>query len=175
MALPAWHAYAPAMDAYRILQVHPEAAQPVIRAAYRALAELYHPDVSRDASAGQRMSELNRAYALVRTPEDRARYDRAEQERRAALAAEQRKQAAPIPTGPGRDAGTAVWSMTPPARRTQASAGPELDFGRYVGWSLGDILRHDPSYLEWLRRHSGGVRYRREIDQLLARPRAAAR
>jgi len=34
-----------------------------------------------------------------------------------------------------------------------------LDFGRYAGWSLGDLARHDPNYLRWLSRHSSGNRY----------------
>lgn len=47
-----------------------------------------------------------------------------------------------------------------------------LDFGRYAGWSLGDLARHDPNYLRWLSRHSSGIRYRRRIDQLFAVPRS---
>lgn len=27
-----------------------------------------------------------------------------------------------------------------------------LDFGRYEGWSLGELVVHDPEYLEWLER-----------------------
>src|SRR6266511_594175 len=44
------------------------------RAAYRALARRYHPDGEDPDPA--RMAVLNRVYALVRTPELRAAYDR---------------------------------------------------------------------------------------------------
>lgn len=159
------------MDAYRILQVHPEAAQPVIRAAYRALAAMYHPDVSQVGFTGQRMAELNKAYALVRTREARAAYDRAVREREMASLTPTRW----TPTGPGRSGGASDNVGSFSFRRTQDKAGPELDFGRYVGWSLGEIMRHDPGYLEWLRRHSGGIRFRRDIDALMARPHAMAR
>jgi hypothetical protein len=42
-----------------------------------------------------------------------------------------------------------------------------LDFGRYAGWSLKALARHDPDYLRWLVRHSSGVRYRAEIRELI--------
>ncbi len=51
-------------------------------------------------------------------------------------------------------------------------AGSVLGFGRYAGWSLGEIARRDIEYLEWLDRAPIGRRYRDEIDQLL---RAAGR
>jgi hypothetical protein len=49
-----------------------------------------------------------------------------------------------------------------------------LGFGRYEGWTLQQVGRQDPDYLEWLRRHSSGVGYRREIDTILAAKQAAA-
>jgi hypothetical protein len=33
--------------------------------------------------------------------------------------------------------------------------------------TLRQIARTEPSYLEWLRRHSSGLRYREQIDKLL--------
>lgn len=161
----------PAVDAYRILQVHPEAVQPVIRAAYRALAALYHPDTSREPSAGRKMAQLNAAYALVRGPDERARYD-ADRRRQAAQAAAEAQpvvRSTPVPAAPA-----ATASARRDLRRPGSTMGTRLDFGRYVGWSLGEIQRHDPSYLLWLRRHSGGTRYRREIDDMVSRPLAAA-
>jgi hypothetical protein len=50
-----------------------------------------------------------------------------------------------------------------------------LDFGRYAGWKLRDVAKRDPEYVEWLRRHASGARYRVAIDQLLAERRAARR
>jgi hypothetical protein len=43
-----------------------------------------------------------------------------------------------------------------------------IDFGRYAGMTLGQLARIDPVYLEWLRRHSSGARYRHQIDAVLA-------
>ena len=42
-----------------------------------------------------------------------------------------------------------------------------IDFGRYAGWKLADVMRLDPDYLRWLSRHSSGVRFRHAILELL--------
>jgi hypothetical protein len=44
-----------------------------------------------------------------------------------------------------------------------------LNFGRYAGWSLGEIARRDLEYLEWLDRMAIGRAYREEVDALLRR------
>jgi molecular chaperone DnaJ len=63
---------------YEVLEVHPRASDAVIRAAYRCLAQRWHPDRNPgDAAAGERLSLINRAYALLADPLRRARYDRA--------------------------------------------------------------------------------------------------
>lgn len=46
-------------------------------------------------------------------------------------------------------------------------SGTVLAFGRYDGWSLGEIARHDVDYIEWLDRMPIGRPYRDEIDVLL--------
>jgi curved DNA-binding protein CbpA len=46
-------------------------------------------------------------------------------------------------------------------------SGPVLRFGRYAGWSLGEISRRDIDYLEWLDRMPIGRPYREEIDAFL--------
>ncbi len=51
-------------------------------------------------------------------------------------------------------------------------SGTVLTFGRYSGWSLGEVARRDPEYLEWLDRMAIGRIYREELDELL---RAAGR
>ncbi len=56
----------------------------------------------------------------------------------------------------------------PPGR----PSGTVLGFGRYLGWSLGEIARRDLDYLEWLDRMPIGRSYREEIDAIL---RAAGR
>ena len=48
-----------------------------------------------------------------------------------------------------------------------------MDYGRYEGWSLADIVRYDDDYLEWLSRTQAGRPLRKEIGELLAE-RAAA-
>ena len=50
-----------------------------------------------------------------------------------------------------------------------APSGRVIDFGRYAGWSLGEIARVDPGFLEWLDRMPIGRSYRDEIDALLRR------
>ena len=44
-----------------------------------------------------------------------------------------------------------------------------LKFGRHLNWSLGEIARVDPGYLEWLESRREGKTYREEIDELLRR------
>jgi len=56
----------------------------------------------------------------------------------------------------------------PPGR----PSGSVLNFGRYAGWSLGEIGRKDIDYIEWLDRTPIGRQYREEIDAIL---RAAGR
>jgi curved DNA-binding protein CbpA len=48
-------------------------------------------------------------------------------------------------------------------------SGSVLTFGRYAGWSLGEIARRDLEYIEWLDRMPIGRSYRDEIDALLRR------
>ncbi len=63
------------LDYYQILQVHPEAEQEVIHAAYRKLAAKYHPDVNRAPGAAERMKQINNAYEVLSDPASRAEYD----------------------------------------------------------------------------------------------------
>lgn len=62
---------------YTTLQVAPGASASVIRAAYRALAQRYHPDKHpADAQrAAARMQRLNAAYEVLSDPVQRAAYD----------------------------------------------------------------------------------------------------
>ena len=52
-------------------------------------------------------------------------------------------------------------------------SGSVLNFGRYAGWSLGEIARRDIDYIEWLDRMPIGRPYRDEIDGLLRKARPA--
>jgi curved DNA-binding protein CbpA len=51
----------------------------------------------------------------------------------------------------------------PPGR----PSGSVLNFGRFSGWSLGEIARRDLEYIEWLDRTPIGRAYREEIDRIL--------
>ena len=51
----------------------------------------------------------------------------------------------------------------PPGR----PSGTVLNFGRYAGWSLGEVARADMEYVEWLDRAPIGRNYRQEIDEIL--------
>ena len=133
-----------------MLHVRPDANYVVIRAAYRALAALYHPDSDESTGSDRRMAELNDAYALLRTADRRAVYDRL-------------RQPAPTTNGGAR----AEPLQRPAGARREGTRKGVLDFGRYVGWTIADVARHDPDYLRWLSRHSSGIRYRREITELL--------
>ncbi|MFI5227228.1 MAG: J domain-containing protein [Candidatus Limnocylindrales bacterium] len=208
-------------DAYKTLQVDPEADPEVIQAAYRRLAQKWHPDVAPGAEAAARMVAINRAWELLADPTTRAAYDRY----RAAEARARERQ--PASGGDGRSASSASghpggaapagaggtargstpgagrppaadrqpesvsrdwtsgrsttgYSYDEPSMRTAdgtGAAGPPpgnpsgsvLNFGRYAGWSLGELGRHDLEYIEWLDRMPIGRPYRDEIDGILRR------
>jgi DnaJ-domain-containing protein 1 len=64
-------------DLYEILGVLPSAEDIVITAAYRVLAQRYHPDrwTGLQAEAHERMAAINRAYETLKDPVRRAGYD----------------------------------------------------------------------------------------------------
>ena len=170
-------------DPYKVLQVDSEAEDEVIQAAYRRLAQKYHPDVAPGPEAAVRMAAINVAWETLRDPGRRAAFDLARRlERRAA---ERRAGAGPeTPMPPARsspgapppsgarpaEAVSSDWSTgrssqgsgyDPSQMRTAdalGAAGPPpgdpagsvLTFGRYAGWSLGEISRRDLEYVEAL-------------------------
>ena len=173
-------------DFYEVLQVHPRADAEVIRAAYRTLARKYHPDLGGDAG---RMIALNDAWDVLGDPVRRAAYDasRIGSGRQSATAATASRDGGASPASGGSPArgaspdsgGSPAGGGTPESgagRQTDAThagappgnpSGTVLDFGRYAGWSLGEIARRDLDYLEWLQRATFGRRLRDEIDALL--------
>jgi curved DNA-binding protein CbpA len=141
------------VDFYGILQVDPRADPEVIRAAFRSLARKYHPDVA--GGSAERMVALNQAWSVLSDGRARAAYDRG----RGVLSS-------PAPS-PAARATEPVWSQTA-GRPPGPPSGTVLDFGRYAGWSFGQIARHDPDFLEWLARAPIGRSFRAEIETLLA-------
>lgn len=60
---------------YSTLQVHTNAEQEVIEAAYKKLARKYHPDTNRASDTTLRMQRINEAYGVLADPEKRTLYD----------------------------------------------------------------------------------------------------
>jgi toxoflavin biosynthesis protein ToxD len=61
---------------YKILQIDPSAEPEVVQAAFRRLAQKYHPDANGSSDATRRMQELNEAYDVLCDPAKRAAFDR---------------------------------------------------------------------------------------------------
>ena len=163
---------------YAVLQVDPDADHEVVRAAYRALARLYHPDIGHQDSR-RLMVGLNRAWELLSDPNRRGETDRLLRERAARAATATSHHASKPGTGahePDPAVHTPVWLQRQPNRRVvnpwgAGAAGPPpgrpsgsiVDFGIYRGWSLGEVERADPGYLSWLLERPEGRPWADEI------------
>jgi DnaJ-class molecular chaperone len=147
----------PRQTYYKTLMLAEIADEEIISTVYRKLAQRYHPDIDPSPEAARRMAEVNEAYATLRDAEKRRKYDewlasRRDRRRSDRLIIQQGEigfGAAGAPQGPPQ--------------------GSVVEFGRYQGWTLGQIKRRDPEFLEWLMRVPAGSRYRDEIHQILAR------
>ena len=60
----------PTRDPYAVLGIEPGASQETIKAAWRRLARVHHPDLTGEPAAARRatrqMAEINAAYQLLR-------------------------------------------------------------------------------------------------------------
>lgn len=189
----------PRSDPYKTLQVDPEAEDEVIAAAYRRLARKYHPDSTggADPNAAARMAGINAAWEVIGDPIRRAAFDRdrALQDALRRRASEvpptdptiRTADAKPAESRPpetmsrdwtgGRSSMGGGYDASMHRPDGDGAAGPPpgdpsssvLTFGRYLGWSLGEIARRDLEYIEWLERMPIGRPYRDEIDAILRR------
>jgi hypothetical protein len=143
---------------YRALMLHESVDAEILSVVYRKLAQRYHPDVCPSPEAAERMREINAAYEVLQDPARRAGYDADLASRRDRRSTDRLiRRTGEVPYGgAGLPAG-------PPS-------GSVIDFGRYSGWTLGQIRRRDPNFLEWLMNVPAGRQYRDEIMRVLARP-----
>jgi curved DNA-binding protein CbpA len=139
---------------YRLLMVDPSADTDIIQTVYRRLAQRYHPDVATGPEAARRMKEINVAWDVLRDPGKRAAYDLELERKRD----RRRSDRLVRPSGHG--------AAGPPPGNP---SGTVLEFGRYSGWSIGEIARHDPDFLEWLYRTPTGRPFTGEIEKVLTR------
>ncbi|HLX33778.1 MAG TPA: J domain-containing protein [Candidatus Limnocylindrales bacterium] len=145
------------VDFYKVLQVDPEADPDVVQAAYRVLARKLHPDLTGDESG---MKRLNSAWDTLRDPKRRAAYHLERLERIATT-----DQAAAAVRGTPASLKTYVEDHAGPPPGNPF--GPVVTFGRYEGWSIGEIARVDKPFLEWLRGVPAGRHLVHSIDALI--------
>jgi len=173
-------------DPYAILGVARGSSDATILAAHRALARRFHPDIAGEGATA-RMMRINAAFEAIRTSARRiafdalehwqatpGRDDRDDRDEHGAFPGEGRPVSHRSPVtdthGPLRGRSRRVRDGTggagPPPGRPSGSV---LGFGRHVGWSIGEIARIDPGYLDWLSERREGRPYLDEIGLTLLR------
>ena len=63
-------------DYYDVLGIGRDADERALKAAFRKLAQQFHPDVNPDPGAESKFKEINEAYQVLSDPQKRAAYDR---------------------------------------------------------------------------------------------------
>jgi len=146
---------------YQVLQVDVNADADIIATVHRRLAQRFHPDLDASPEASRRMLEINQAYDVLKNVEQRARYD-------AELA--RRRDRRNVDRFVKRPTEYAATGDTTPFGEAGTPRGPAVgslvEFGRYKGWTRGQIASFDPDFLEWFERSPSSRQYRTEIAQL---------
>lgn len=62
-------------DYYAILEISRQSSHEEIRTAYRLLSKKWHPDLNPGKDVTQKMQDINEAYAVLKDPVKKARYD----------------------------------------------------------------------------------------------------
>lgn len=153
---------------YDVLMISPRADRQFMTVAYRHLAKRYHPDVDPSPEAAARMVELNEAYAILTDPSRRSAYDQSVGLAPAGLALASAARSTDHDS-PGPSPAPSPYGDAGPPPTSPAPGRSTLTFGRYRGWTLDQVARVDPDYLEWLSRTTMGRNYRRELDGLIKR------
>ncbi len=115
---------------YKVLSVDPGADVDVISAAYRTLSKKFHPDVNKSPDAESRMREINRAYEMLKDPQQRQKVD-------ADLSRSQASTGANAGTGPGSGGFRPNPGYVPPRPAPNRSRTP----GPNIADQVGDALR----------------------------------
>jgi curved DNA-binding protein CbpA len=123
----------------------------------------------RDAESGQRSAGPSPTPPpRGARPDDQARHERAAPRPPETVSSEWTSGRSTV--GSGYDASMRTADGTGAAGPPPGNpSGSVLTFGRYQGWSLGEIARGDLEYIEWLDRMPIGRPYREEIDGILRR------
>ncbi|MFV2063234.1 MAG: DnaJ domain-containing protein [Chloroflexota bacterium] len=168
----------PKRTPYEVLMLLPSATPEVITAVYRQLAKQHHPDHSTDG--GALMAEINEAHAVLGNREKREAYDKSIAPRHATATPVSTRRSAPGAVNLKYERGS--WAVpdtseTVPEASAYGEAGEPppyppahgsvLSFGRYRGWSIGQVASRDRNYLEWLQRTMAGRTYAAELDTIL--------
>ncbi len=115
-------------DLYKLLQVDSEADPDVIQAAYRRLAQKFHPDVAGGPESAERMVAINAAWEILGDPARRSLYD-IEREQARDRTGSNGSRAAPAPA-PARPAPPTAAPAVHRRRHAAARAGQQqLDIG----------------------------------------------
>ena len=145
---------------YQVLMLDPGVDADVLATVYRRHVQRLAAVPGGSGAATRQLQAIEQAYAVLRDPFRRRRYD-AELAVAGARAERQDQPDAAVAAGPVEPRPAAP--AAPRASVTAAVRAGVLDFGRYAGWSLRQIAMRDPDYLEWLRRTPAGRQYQTEI------------